>query len=460
VRKRGRARVANVVSGAKAAADEMLNDLPDIPPWIWIWTATFMVQLPGEFGKAWFFTSGTLVNTLIPSTLPPGTLPPTWHNAVIIIPPVLIILLPHVSLGLGIAMTALPWLRGRWVERRHRLSPLAAVQRARPTHVEILAFIARIAPDTAVRAYFANSSRIAFAYPLGYRCSAIGIFGGLTRLWHRDRAVAEAVLLHEAAHVLHRDVLVLGSGSALKAVAERWIWIALLLVVMPVTVGAGALSLANSSGSPQQADAFEGLRLLVVYGGSIIAFVVACAFFYTGAVFAPLIAAIWAAELSADRSAAARHTGGAQALLRLLEEEQRQVKGSLWHSLGSGFSHPPSRLRCWLLRRSDQRCALAVALLIFPLGYTASPVLLAAAMSMLNMAAYILSGPVAPPRAIAAGFILGLERIAALELLATGIALTVWPIIARRSAAGRTPALYLALGAPLVALGLWNRLTS
>ena len=457
-------------SVAGAMAEPSPGHLPDVPPWVWVWMAMFAVGLLGTAGPASSVITGFLGGALSPTATATGPLP-WWHIGAVAVP-TLLVLIPYAGLGLGVAMTAFPGLRGRWVEWRHRLSP-PPVNPGQAV-AEILAFVECVVPGAAVRVYLADATQVAVVYPTGYRRTAIGIFGGLPKLWRRDRAVAEAVLLHETAHVLHRDALALGAGSSLKAVAERWVWIALWSMVVPVMVAAGAVWFQNLHGFMQQADtsagaAFRGVAvgLLGTFGlaAFALAFIVPSMLLTTASVFAPPIAAIWAAELSADRSAAAWHPAGAKALLRLLGEEQRRgAERGFWRRLGSGFSHPPPRLRRWLLRRSARRSALAITLLVFPLGLAASLVFHAASAALLAVTSHLVipnaGSAVAPPAGFAASAFGGLEGMlkgmARLHLLAAGVAFLAWPLVARRSAAGRDPVLYIALGAPLAALGLWS----
>jgi hypothetical protein len=85
-------------------------------------------------------------------------------------------------------------------------------------------------------------------------------------------------------------------------------------------------------------------------------------------------------------------------------------------------------------------------------------------MSLLAVTSHFLTGlAAAPPAGFPASAFGGLEglegtlkEMARLHLLAAGITFLAWPLVARRSAAGRYPMLYVALGTPLAALGFWS----
>ncbi|NJL50139.1 MAG: M48 family metalloprotease [Leptolyngbyaceae cyanobacterium SM2_5_2] len=68
---------------------------------------------------------------------------------------------------------------------------------------------------------------------MGYRKSAIAIFGGLVKLWRSDPEAGRAILLHELGHCRHGDVLMIGAGSFFETLLNSWVRFLILFFIIP-----------------------------------------------------------------------------------------------------------------------------------------------------------------------------------------------------------------------------------
>ncbi|MEV5750656.1 hypothetical protein AB0L00_22780 [Actinoallomurus sp. NPDC052308] len=195
------------------------------PPWIWLFLIGYLaIGVPDSIG-AWhrqladYSGHGSVSPAL--TSLASFTLLKIFAA---------VELLPVAFLTAGVAGVALPAVRARWVERRSGLVP-----DDRPVMAEMRRFVQAYAPGVELRATL-RPGRLARVYPVGLRRARIAVFQPMAALWRRDRAAAQAVLLHEIAHVRQRDHLIVGLGSPFPWLVRVWAPAFLLAEILPATI--------------------------------------------------------------------------------------------------------------------------------------------------------------------------------------------------------------------------------
>lgn len=323
------------------------------PPWLWLWLVVYVgLSLPSKF-EGWKASLALILNPEPISFFGEDV------GRLAYVAAVPYLMLDAVFIA-GLLTVLAPWARAAYLERRFRLGEFPST--SPPALAEIAEFAHRHAPGAVMKFNAFSPGQTAFVYPLGYRRSAIAIFGGFVKLWRVDREAAEAVLLHEISHLRNGDALIMGSGSLFTAFLRYGFavaWICLL---------AACFSLV---GILVKADYIDGMNPLLGYS------LVAVAMFLTATYFAFMMApiflmlpitAIWVAELNADRFAANTQNSHAPLLAALHE---LSGKTSWWRWVLSRMSHPPTRLRMWLAPRWKGSAASAFILLAFPVAVLA-----------------------------------------------------------------------------------------
>ncbi|RJQ67636.1 hypothetical protein D5S17_33410 [Pseudonocardiaceae bacterium YIM PH 21723] len=233
--------------------------------------------------------------------------------------------LPALMLPAALGTLLLPWLRARRVHRRH--APVEVPE-------QILEFTRRYAPGVAVRGHALPAGRLAAVYPLGWRRPVIAVSPALVRLWHTDRAAARIVLAHQLAHCRSGDHLLLGLASPF-VLSSR-----LAPVLVPALGLPGLALLAASRTVPGD--------LVVVHAGLLLAAL--------AQLLLP-VAALWSAELAADRFAV--ETQGSAGMLTLSPSRSSPL----------GITRPPVRLRRRLATVWASPAGTAAMLAGWPLVY-------------------------------------------------------------------------------------------
>nr|WP_255426940.1 M48 family metalloprotease [Pseudonocardia sp. C8] len=282
-----------------------------------------------------------------------------------------------------------------------------------------------------VRANLTRSGRLVRVYPAGLRRARVAVFAPFVKQWRADRAGAEAVLLHEIAHLRTGDHLLLGIGSPFVALLNVWLPLLLLGGVLPWVVFA-------LSDEPTAWVLAGQLPLLVTE--------------LPRQLLLP-VAALWAAELAADRHTA--RLGRSDDLIRVLQHGVSTRTGRYQRML-LGMSHPPPGMRRAVLlggRWGD------VALLA---GWPLSLILLLVVILVGAVPAWLLIGqaPTLLEQAMtnSGGFLRDSARlwVPAIVLLALwpvlGRAWTAWWSGATTAGVGIPTRLYLAVAATVLVL--------
>jgi Zn-dependent protease with chaperone function len=314
-----------------------------LPPWLWVWLVVYAVSLPEVMNTARFqlrkltgievdFGGETLFFTRF-SYLP------TFLVALTVLA--------------GILTVFLPAMRRAYLERRFRLTASPSIS---PALKEIDSFIHVHAPNIELKGNLLRTDQLAFVYPLGYRTTAMALFGGLVKLWRSDREAAEAVVLHEIAHYRNGDTLLVGAGSLFTSLIRYLPLITFVSLVI-------AIPARSISWMATQALSYEWNLVTPALLLQIVALWIYVMFYLVVALILPVIG-IWCAEFNADRFAV-KAQESPNALIRVL---QSQRNTSRWRWLVFRFTHPPDRARQWLAKESEGIVRSSVLLLLFPLA--------------------------------------------------------------------------------------------
>lgn len=333
----------------------------------------------------------------------------------------LVQLLPVLFLLAAVLAIFAPRMRCHFVERRYGLLPpdhplMAPAAGPAPApgevpephfHDRMTAFLKEHAPGTQLR-LSTQSGLSARVYPSGWRGTRVGVFAPLVHLWETDVEAARAVLLHELGHLRRGEQHVTGLGSPFTALVRVWPYVLAGLVVLPVT-------LLFVTG-----NATARLTLAEVV-------LVLCS---VPKVLLLVVAALWSAELGADRCAA--EAAGPGTLVRALRRLEEGDHGGL-----ARLYHPPVGVRIWFASRGDTGRAQLLLTLLWPVALLAQLLL-----AMLGaVPAYVLLGA-SQDRATREVLALAHDTLTTDPAWwATLAVVLVWPLAAGvRSAAGGRPA--------------------
>lgn len=333
-----------------------------LPPWLWCWLITYVVNLPNLV-----VLSRSSIDSLLqfrPLPLEASAIGPSSLLGLASIAE----LVPIFAVATGILAIGVPWIRAASLERRFSLS--GAEPRSGAVD-EIAAFVGRFAPGLRLKVNLLRTDHFAFIYPSGYGSATLALFGGIVRLWRGDRAAAEAVLLHEIGHLRHGDVPVVGVGSLFGAAVTWWVPIVLASFVAPACVVAAdqaarfvregtALDMAAPDLIVHELGRWVGLMLPALVAGGV------ALLLHTASMFILPLAAIWMSEVNADRFACDTATSP-DALVRAID--RLAVRPSWWRWLLLRLSHPPNRLRRAVARQGGKTSVLAIVLVLYPVAY-------------------------------------------------------------------------------------------
>ena len=331
-----------------------------LPSWLWFWLIVYLLSLPTQISQFWLPMLGDVFshNPQPGETLIPFSFFFRVANFVE--------LAPLFIVALGVLMVFIPRRRIKRIQQEYGLEDPPDV----PAVSEISEFLSKHAPGLVIKANLLRSEQIAFIYPIGYRTSAIALFGGIVKLWRNDRQAAEAVLLHESAHYRQGDALVLGVGSFFVTLLNIWLPLVVVLVFLPMVFvwGYDAIRFVFSD-----AD-------IIAIGGSIrhktgqlfilflpdLFLTSLSLLFWTASILILPIVGIWCAELNADRFVIDAHQS-ADGLMRGITTLSNTPSWKRW--LLFRMSHPPNELRRWFAFQSNKSTGFVLLLLLFPLTY-------------------------------------------------------------------------------------------
>ncbi len=332
-----------------------------LPVWLWFWLGVYIITLPKLISYMIYLFQDLIAQYY------------TWlveiggENSFFEFLRVINLyeIAAYIVVLIGVVSIFFPRVRGKIIEKKYKL----AARDENPAIQEITAFTQQYVPHIQVKVNLLRTDLSAITYPLGFRKPALGVFGKLIMLWRSDRKAAEAILLHEIAHIRQGDFLVLGAGSLFETTASYWVWIFLLLVFIPVLLYTGG-SILDIGPYLNQIGTFTPLRYLSyviqLLTNGILSLI--SEFLSTFSVFILPIAGIWSSELLADRLAASevKSKDPMQKAMALLAEEK---DWKLKEKISAGATHPPTRLRYFLSGRPQSRRGTFLLITFFPLMY-------------------------------------------------------------------------------------------
>ncbi|MEU0430053.1 M48 family metalloprotease [Streptomyces sp. NPDC006290] len=377
------------------------------PPWLWLTLVLFLVQLPTLIGHALGVGPGL------------GQFGEAGRGRFVTAVLSVVQLLPLFFLLAAVLALLAPRARCRVVERRYGLlapdDPLMAPPVPAPGNpgepaephfsVAMSAFVDEHAPGTRLR-LSTQEGLSARVYPGSWRTTRIGVFAPLVHLWQTDVEAARAVLLHELGHLRQGEQHVTGLGSPFTALVRVWPYVLAAFVVLPVT-------LLFATGNATARLTLAEVVLVLVSVPKVLLLVVA---------------ALWSAELGADRFAA--RTSGADTVVRALHRLEKGDHGGL-----ARLYHPPVRMRIRCVSRAETTRVQLLLTLLWPLALFAQLLLT----TLGAVPAYALLGA-SSDRAVRQVLALAHESLTAQPAWwATLAVAVVWPLITGGRPARRDP---------------------
>ncbi|MFF2362779.1 hypothetical protein ACFVU0_08690 [Streptomyces sp. NPDC058122] len=310
------------------------------PPWLWLTLVLFLAQLPALIGHTLDVSTGL------------GQVGEAGRGRFVTAVLSLVQLLPQFFLLAAVLALLVPGARCRRVERRYGLlapdDPLMAPPAPAPGSriggadphfaAAMTAFVQEHAPGTRLRLSTQDgiSARV---YPGGGRTVRVGVFAPLVHLWHTDIDAARAVLLHELGHLRKGEQHATGLGSPFTALVRVWPYVLAGFVVLPVT-------LLFVTGDATASLTLAEVVLVLESVPKVLLLVVA---------------ALWSAELGADRFAA--RAAGADAVVRALRGLEKGDHGGL-----ARLYHPPVGMRVRCVSRAGTTRVRLLSTLLWPLA--------------------------------------------------------------------------------------------
>jgi Zn-dependent protease with chaperone function len=319
-----------------------------LPSWIWFYILTSIFYIP--YYIYYLTTSIYSIWENANSQL----LGPIWPilNAWINIGE----LFPLAVIFLGFITLLLPNIRASYISRKYNLKDKGDY--GIESLSEIIAYIGQIAPSMLIKVNLVRTDQIAFIYPLGFRKTALAVFGGLIRLWKSDRKAAEAILLHEIGHYRQGDSLILGTGSFFGYLINNWLKFTFIFVLVPAALIPIAYMFSPGSNYGVIASIVSVIlsipSFIIIYSSELLSFMIL-----------PIIA-IWCSEINADRYMVT-HGNSIEHSIKIIESLSEDR--SIFKNLLIDPTHPPKFIRRLLIRTTYNTGGLALSILLFPFGY-------------------------------------------------------------------------------------------
>ncbi len=250
------------------------------------------------------------------------------------------------------------------------------------------------------------------------------------KLWRADNESARGVLLHEIAHVRNGDTLITGAGSGFRTLFNFWPVLFVVTVVVPVIIVwlmMSYLLFIELSGlmPPGEIITYKFEQNLFLVLPSLFFMLLTSLMWVASIVFLPL-AALWYSELAAD-CIAARCQGAPAPLARALS--LYSVPVSRWRWLFARTTHPPTRLRLFMLQHvSSPFIHMLLLISTFPVAMVVSMLF-----TVLYYASFDLSVLLTNQVSLSttASILPRVTVITAASLLFVGISILLWPSVVR-----------------------------
>ncbi len=185
------------------------------PPWLYFWMVMWLVFVPQALIPKWNLTQKFIAIE-------------TTYNADMIkrggaTKPVN--LLFHYTgfavenLATFILLASILWSLA-WRSRMQSLQRIHGFQRVGPESAicaDGIRLLSEMSPRTEVYCNWNMSRLTAYVIPTGWLSSGVVLFGGFAKLFRKDRPAAEAILMHEVAHLRRGDYRVVGMADFLRS---------------------------------------------------------------------------------------------------------------------------------------------------------------------------------------------------------------------------------------------------
>jgi len=326
-------------------------------------------------------------------------------------------LLPLFVIILGLFTLSLPGIRAKYIANKYKLEEIESYEIASLT--EIHAYINQIAPSLLVKVNLVRTDHIAFVYPLGFRNTALAVFGGLIRLWKSDREVAEAIIRHEIGHCRQGDPLILGVGSFFGYIINNWVKITLIFVLIPVILLPIANIFVQGVGTALIMPVILSIPgFILIYSSELLSFLVL-----------PIMA-IWCSEINADRYMA--QTSSVKSSLKVVDglSENR----SILKNLLIDPTHPTKNMRKKLISASHSTHGLIFSILLFPMGFVVRFILL----EIWSMVSYLMDFSLGSreldsiPANLISNYVIYFGETMPMTWIFLALMITAWPFIENR----------------------------
>lgn len=185
------------------------------PPWLYFWMVMWLVFVPPTLIPKWNAVRDIIVAEETYNT--------KMMELGIVTTPVDVrnhytgLIVENISIFILLAsiLWSLAWrFRMQSLQRRHgflRPEPESAIC------ADGIRLLRQMAPRTEVYCNWNLSRLTAYVIPTGWLSSGVVLFGGFAKLFRKDRPAADAILMHEVAHLRRGDYRVVGMGDFLSS---------------------------------------------------------------------------------------------------------------------------------------------------------------------------------------------------------------------------------------------------